>query len=282
MAKRILIFEDRLTPVNQISSNQFHYYSIMEFPEIVSFIYTKEIDLLIVKGESCLKYFSKILELRNAKYDNSFPIAVCISDMEQKDTLKPENPLIPFFNTPKTNSEWNNLSSVIIENYKNGIQFLNKYQLEIDRQQKKNGRLERELSMRYFIDHEKIHSIQKLLNQISDLEETEVEEQSNLNMKIQMLLTRLLRMDKAWRKFVLHFERVCPSFTKKLLLNHPKLSQNDLRLCAYIKIGTTNKEISIISNINEGSVRKTLNRMKKKMDLKKEDDLRFYILQIGT
>ncbi len=282
MAKRILIFEDRLTQVNQISSNEFHYYSVMEFPEIVSFIYTKEIDLLILKGDSCLKYFSKILELRNAKSKNAFPIAICNSNLEMLEDLKSKNPLTTFFSTPSSNAEWNNLSSLIIENYQNRILSHSKYQKEIEIQQKKNGRLERELSMRYFIDHEKIHDIQRLLNSIGDFEETSMEEWSQKSLKLKMLLTRLLRMDKSWRKFVLHFERVCPSFTKRLLLKYPNLSQNDLRLCAYIKIGTTNKEISVISNINEGSVRKTLNRMKKKMDLTKEDDLRFYIHQIDS
>lgn len=281
MAKRILIFEDRLSSMNQISSDHFHFYSILEFPEIVSFVYSQEIDLLIIKGKSNLKHYPKILELAEAKANGSFPIAICCSKSEEpeEDKLHDQFPLIPFFSVPSSQLEWNNLSRLIIMNFQNKLLSNRHFQNEILQKEKRNARLERELSTRYFIDYEKILDVQNLVSQLNGIEELDEEVEAQLK-KIKVMLGRLIRLDRTWKKFVQHFEMVCPSFIKTLANKHPQLSQNDLRLCVFLKIGITNKEISIASNINEGSVRKSLNRMKKKMNLGIEDDLRLYILMV--
>lgn len=278
MAKRILIFEDRPGSVVQISSNQFHYYSVLEFPEIVSFIYSQEIDLLIINGKSSLGYYSKILELKEAKSNNNFPLAICLleEDIESQSALEFLDPSIPIFGPPKTESEWNNVSRLIINHFQNLKNSFSGLKDELSLLDKKNARLERELSTRYLIDHEKILDIQKLVQGLEDVEELNEEIEIQLS-RIKNSLSRLVRLDKTWKKFVQHFEKVCPSFIKILIKRHPDLSQNDLKLGIFLKIGITNKEISIATNINEGSVRKSLNRMKKKMSLGIEDDLRFYI-----
>lgn len=278
MAKRILIFEDRPSSVIQISSNHFHYYSILEFPEIVSFIYSQEIDLLIINGKSSLGYYSKIIELKEAKTNNNFPIAICHLELEMDSQKELEiiHPSIPIFNPPKSQSEWDNLSSLIIDNFRNIEISFSGLKNDLKELGKKNARLERELSTQYLIDHEKILDIQKLVLSLEEVEDLG-EEIENQLYRIKNLLNRLIRLDKTWKKFVQHFERVCPSFIKRLVVRHPDLSQNDLRLCVFLKIGVTNKEISMAININEGSVRKSLNRMKKKMALGIEDDLRLYI-----
>lgn len=281
MAKRILIFESLLGFVNQISSQQFHYYSIYNFQEIISFLLSEDIDLLILKGKRSQEYYPKILELAKAKGAMSFPIAICVNSEEfefQHEGQSNSKNLV--FKAPQSDPEWDNVCSILIDNFKNEMETKVKYAEELSLLQKKNARLERELSMKYFINAEKIIDIQRVLNQTKEeegLDEKTIESQL---FKIRVLLSRLLRLEKTWRKFILHFELVCPSFTKSLIKKHPNLSQNDLRLCVHLKIGTSNKEISIISNVNEGSVRKTLNRMKKKMKLGREDDLRLYIHSI--
>tara|TARA_R110002096_G_scaffold135456_2_gene287172 strand:- start:75947 stop:76798 length:852 start_codon:yes stop_codon:yes gene_type:complete len=281
MAKRILIFESLLGFVNQISSQQFHYYSIYNFQEIISFLLSEDIDLLILKGNRSQEYYPKILELAKAKGAMSFPIALCVNSEEfefQHEGQSNSKNLV--FKAPQSDPEWDNVCRILIDNFKIEMETKVKYAEELSFLQKKNARLERELSMKYFINAEKIIDIQRVLNQTKEeegLDEKTIESQL---FKIRVLLSRLLRLEKTWRKFILHFELVCPSFTKSLIKKHPNLSQNDLRLCVHLKIGTSNKEISIISNVNEGSVRKTLNRMKKKMKLGREDDLRLYIHSI--
>ncbi|OJJ17862.1 hypothetical protein BKI52_28810 [marine bacterium AO1-C] len=72
-------------------------------------------------------------------------------------------------------------------------------------------------------------------------------------------------LNDEWDTFKLHFEQVHPRFFEVLQHNFKNLSQIDLRHCAYIKIGLSNKEISRILSISSESVVKQHYRIKKKM-----------------
>ena len=52
------------------------------------------------------------------------------------------------------------------------------------------------------------------------------------------------------------------------------LSQTDLRLCVYIKLNLSTKEIAELMNIQPSSVEMARYRMRKKMDLDPSVDLR--------
>jgi len=62
-------------------------------------------------------------------------------------------------------------------------------------------------------------------------------------------------------------------FFKKIKDQFPNLSNNDLRLCAYIKVGLNSKEIAEILNIRPSSSYINRSRLRKKLNLKTEDDL---------
>ena len=53
-----------------------------------------------------------------------------------------------------------------------------------------------------------------------------------------------LKNDDDWQRFKLHFDSVHPDFFVKLKERGPKLTENDLRLCAYINIGMRAKQIA--------------------------------------
>ena len=87
-------------------------------------------------------------------------------------------------------------------------------------------------------------------------------------------------MKNDWDTFRIHFEQVHPSFFKILVTKHPILTQTDLRHCAYMRMKLSTKEISRLLNISPTSVQMSRVRLKKKMKLTKEIDLRNYIIQI--
>ncbi|MCB0427487.1 MAG: hypothetical protein KDD16_09310, partial [Mangrovimonas sp.] len=60
--------------------------------------------------------------------------------------------------------------------------------------------------------------------------------------------------------------------------NHPDLTSNDLRLCAYLRLNLTSKEIAPLLNISPKSVEVKRYRLRKKMNLPHEDSLTDYIL----
>lgn len=282
MAKRIVIFEDSPSGVTQILSDQFQYSSIREFSELLLFIGVEKVDLLVIKEAITFLQLSQILNLRREKLKNPFAMAYCLDPNmgNPKNTYAFKDLFVPRFNLPRSKEEWANLCQLIISNYSHQYESEKKLQKELVFQKRRNDRLDRELSLAYFINFEKLKELKKILGEVEEVEFLERETLYPRLFVLKNQINRLLRLDKVWKKFVQQFELVCPSFIKSLTSKHPNLSQNDLRLCVYLKIGTSNKEISLISNVNEGSVRKTLNRMKKKMALGKEDNLRVYILNI--
>lgn len=58
------------------------------------------------------------------------------------------------------------------------------------------------------------------------------------------------------------------------------LSQNDLRHCAYIRMGMSTKEIARLFNINPTSVQINRVRLKKKLKLGPAEDLIHYIAHL--
>jgi len=104
-------------------------------------------------------------------------------------------------------------------------------------------------------------NIQKLVNQYkSDKKDTILHE-------IYHQIKNNNRIQNDWEAFKLHFEEVHPVFFDKLKEKYPDLTQNNLKLCAYIKIGFSNKEIASLLNVDSYSVKRAKIRLKKKMNI---------------
>ena len=61
---------------------------------------------------------------------------------------------------------------------------------------------------------------------------------------------------------------------------HPKLTPNDLKLCAYLRLNLSSKEIAPLLNISVRSVEIKRYRLRKKMGLEHEEGLVEYVLSI--
>jgi len=73
--------------------------------------------------------------------------------------------------------------------------------------------------------------------------------------------------------FEIQMDELHQEFFRKLKDRFPGLSSNDLRLCAYLKIGLNSKEIAEILNIQPSSSYISRSRLRKKLNLKAEEDL---------
>ena len=80
-------------------------------------------------------------------------------------------------------------------------------------------------------------------------------------------------LDKDWTNFQLHFVKVHPDFFTHLQQDFPALSQNELKLLAYIRMNLSNKEIASLLNITPKSMEMARYRLKKKFNLGSEDNL---------
>lgn len=81
--------------------------------------------------------------------------------------------------------------------------------------------------------------------------------------------------------FRIYFDEVHPGFLQKLSERH-HLSKADLRLCAYLYLGMTTKEIAALTYKEVRSVESQRNRLRKKLDLQPGYDLSEYFKEIAT
>ena len=94
------------------------------------------------------------------------------------------------------------------------------------------------------------------------------------------IIDRNLNNTDDWQMFKEAFNNADKDFIKKLKTLHTTLTPNDLRLCAYLRLNLSSKEIAPLLNISPRSVEVKRYRLRKKMNLEHNDSLTDYILNI--
>ncbi len=98
--------------------------------------------------------------------------------------------------------------------------------------------------------------------------------------KINELIINNLNTDSEWETFMLHFEKVHPSFFSQLKSLSIYLTENDLRICSYTRIGMATKQIAQILNVTPLAIKMARYRIKKKLDLDPAESLDDFIRNI--
>lgn len=97
----------------------------------------------------------------------------------------------------------------------------------------------------------------------------------------QELTTTILESSKdGWNEFDSDFQHLNPSFFAELKNNHPNLTGNELRLCAFVRLNLSDKEIAQVLNIAPESAKKARQRLKKKLDLDVKADLLTFVMSV--
>lgn len=87
----------------------------------------------------------------------------------------------------------------------------------------------------------------------------------------------IIESNDDWEQLKLHFDTVFSGFYDSLLTKYPSLSETELRHCMFVKLHIQTKEIARILNIDPRSVQTARYRIKKKLDLSEEQDLRNFL-----
>lgn len=83
-----------------------------------------------------------------------------------------------------------------------------------------------------------------------------------------------------WGDFQLMFDETDPAFLPLLTKKFPLLTPIDLKYCCYLKMNMSNDDIKNVFGISLESVRTHKHRLKKKMSLSKDEDLRNFLLSV--
>ncbi|WP_435416514.1 triple tyrosine motif-containing protein [Polaribacter aestuariivivens] len=103
--------------------------------------------------------------------------------------------------------------------------------------------------------------------------------QRNITKVVKIIDDNLNNTDD-WKMFQEAFNNADKKFLDKIKAKHPELTPNDLRLCAYLRLNLSSKEIAPLLNISPRSVEVKRYRLRKKMNLDHNANLTNYILEI--
>ena len=152
----------------------------------------------------------------------------------------------------------------------------------------RNEKLESEkLSLDKELANQTMSIIQKnkfLMKLIQELNRIQNEtEDSSVKTKMTILKKRIdkeIDNEQQNKIFESYFDEVHTNFFNRLKEKYPQLSPKDLRLCAYIRMNISSKEIATLLNISFRGVEISRYRLRKKMDLSRDINLSTFLSNI--
>lgn len=129
---------------------------------------------------------------------------------------------------------------------------------------------------------ELVHKNKMLLDVKDTLKQIQKENDLDIrNSTIKNILRKIdrdLDNDENWIVFEKNFDEVHENFLNRLKEEHPLLTSKDLRLCAYLRMSLSSKEIAPLLRISVRSVEISRYRLRKKLNLPHQTSLSDYIL----
>ena len=103
------------------------------------------------------------------------------------------------------------------------------------------------------------------------------------NRKIADDVIRELEMSSTtdtWKEFELRFQEVHSDFYDKLNKGFPDLSPNELKLCAFLRLNMSTKEIAALTYLSVNSINIARHRLRKKLNIEHDENLITYLSQL--
>ncbi|MFC2123807.1 triple tyrosine motif-containing protein, partial [Bacteroidota bacterium] len=87
-----------------------------------------------------------------------------------------------------------------------------------------------------------------------------------------------ISIDEDWTQFEFHFDEVHGDFSNRMKVAFPDLSPQEMKLCAYLRLNLSSKEIAQLLNISIRGVEIARYRLRKKLNLERHANLSDFIL----
>lgn len=121
-----------------------------------------------------------------------------------------------------------------------------------------------------------LNAIKKELKKLSKEIDDELI-QNHINLMIRKI-NREIDTENQWKVFEEHFESVHQEFLNRLKARYPDLTPREMKLCAYLRLNISSKEIATLMNISTRGVEISRYRLRKKLSLGREENLTEFIM----
>jgi ligand-binding sensor domain-containing protein/DNA-binding CsgD family transcriptional regulator len=166
------------------------------------------------------------------------------------------------------------------------------HSLELDRKEKgmialQNAKLEGELQFKNKeLATVTMHLVERggLLSSIKEellavIKKVDVPNLANQFKSVFKMISDTEKNDDDWNRFALYFDQVHNDFLAILKTKFPQLSPTDLKLCAYLRLNLSSKEIAQLLNISLKGVEVSRYRIRKKLSLPTEVNLYDFLVE---
>jgi len=119
-----------------------------------------------------------------------------------------------------------------------------------------------------------------VLHEINNVAKRLPAEENEIKKKIDKIVSQNIEAENNWNDFMLHFDKVHPRFFERIQAQTAGITQNELKLTAYIRMGLSIKQIAQMSNVAPQSVKMSRHRLRQKLQLDTEQNLDSYIQNI--
>lgn len=96
--------------------------------------------------------------------------------------------------------------------------------------------------------------------------------------RVNRLIENSFKSDQDWQVFEKLFDQAHENFFQRLKASYPELTSSDLRLCAYLRLNLSSKEIAPLLNISVRGVEERRYRLRKRLQLSSDQNLTEFIL----
>ena len=138
----------------------------------------------------------------------------------------------------------------------------------------------RELASTAMLVTQNLENAHKLRDQLQEVitRVNDVEAQHHMR-KILRSVEEEINFENNWEQFEIHFNQIHQDFIKRLRKDFPELTHRDIKLCTYLRLNLSSKEIASLLNLSLRGIETSRYRIRKKMNLDPEVNLTEYILK---
>lgn len=164
------------------------------------------------------------------------------------------------------------------------------HQLEVEKNEKEIIQLQNEKLINEMVYKNKeladvsLHLVERtdaLIKVKDELQRLHTKTGGNLNVKhVIQLVNEIEKNDANWDQFVEHFDEINNDLIKKLKKYFPQLTSTDLKVCAYLQLKLSSKEIAQLMNISVRGVEISRYRLRKKLQIPSKQTLNNFLNEI--
>jgi DNA-binding CsgD family transcriptional regulator len=135
----------------------------------------------------------------------------------------------------------------------------------------RNSELRNEIASNTVLLLQKNESFEMIKDKLNALEYNDLNKQ-----KVKELIELVEHqkdVDTYWQQFQFNFDNAYHNLLTRLKETYPDLTKTNLKLCAYLHLNLSSKEIASLMNVTISGIDKARNRLRKKLNLQPTDDL---------